>query len=302
MADRRGNSVERYYASKRKKRKAKKVRMYFFLIVFCLVTFIVLSLTVFFNIRSFRVQGNNIYSTEQIISAVGLAEGDNMFRINKFELQDQLMEQLPYIGAVEIYRKLPTTLCIDVQETGARLVAYKGGDFVLMNDQLKVLEVRDSVPKEVTFLIGCGIKEYKPGQTAVFEKDTTAGTVEKLLTSIYEQFEPKEISAIDISELHALRVYCDNHRVKLMLGNSESLSDKLQMAENAIAQNGVNEKARIDITNPSAAYYRAIDDEEADDPEQMLLGKAKAKEEKAYESPVSEEENEENGDENGENE
>ncbi|MBQ6947642.1 MAG: FtsQ-type POTRA domain-containing protein [Clostridia bacterium] len=290
MADRRGNSVERYYAGKQKKRKRRKTKLYFGLILFCIITLIVLSLTVFFNIRSFRVQGNNIYTAEQIVSAVGLEEGDNMFRINKFHLQDQLTESLPYIGTVRIYRKLPTTLCIDVQETKARLVACKGTDFVLMDQNFKVLEVRDAVPKDVTYLIGCGIKEYQVGHTAVFEKETTAALVEQMLSALYERFDPLEISAIDITELHALRVYYDHHRVKLMLGANEKLGEKLQMAENAIAQNGINEKARIDITNPSAAYYRALDEEEVDDVEQMLLGKAKPKEEKPYQSQQTPEE------------
>lgn len=284
MADRRGNSVERYYAGKQKKRKRRKVRIYFTLILFCIITFIVLSLTVFFNIRSFRVQGNAIYSTQQIIAATGLAEGDNLFRLNKFKIADTLTEQLPYIGTVEIYRKLPTTLCIDVQETKARLVAFKDGKYILLDQSMKVLEIREEVPKEVTYLVGCGLKEATVGKTATFEKDTTQGLVEKLITALYKHFDPQEISAIDVSEMHALRVYCDNHRVKLMLGNSEQLDDKLQMAENAIAQNGITEKARIDITNPSAAYYRALDEEEGDDLLQMLRGKAKAKEEKAYET------------------
>lgn len=288
MADRRGNSVERYYAGKRKKRKRRKAKLYFGLILFCIVTFVVLSLTVFFNIRSFRVQGNTIYSAEQIVAAVGLKEGDNMFRINKFKLQDQLLVELPYIGSVEIYRKLPTTLCIDVQETKARLVACKGNDFVLMDQNLKVLEVRDSIPKDVAFLIGCNIADYQTGQTAVFEKESTPGLITTMLSALYERFDPLEISAIDISELHALRVYCDHHRVKLMLGSSEKLDEKLQMAENAMTQNSLSEKARIDITNPSAAYYRPLEEEEADDLEQMLLGKAEAKEEKAYQSGETE--------------
>lgn len=293
MKDRRGNSVERYYASKRKKHKRRKVKLYFTLSLFCIVAFIVLSLTVFFNIRTFSVQGNNIYTEEQILSAAGLTKGDNMFRLNKFKLAEKLALQLPYIGSVEIYRKLPATLCIDVQETKARMVAYKGGEYILLDQSLKVLEKRQEVPKDVAYLIGCNVKEAEIGHKVVFEKETTKTAVEKLTTALYEHFDPVLVSAIDVSELHALRVYYDNHHVKLILGNGEQLQDKLQMAKKAISQNGTAEIARIDITNPSTAYYRPLDEEEMDDPLLMLQGKAKAKEEKSYESPVEEETEEE---------
>ena len=105
MADRRGNSVERYYASKEKHRKKKKVRLYFFLSLFCIAAFFILSLTVFFNINSFEVTGNNVYTDAQIIAAAGLEEGDNLFRLNKFKIADKMVVDLPYIGSVNIYRK-----------------------------------------------------------------------------------------------------------------------------------------------------------------------------------------------------
>ncbi len=282
MADRRGNSVERYYASKRKRRKARKRRIYLTLTLFCILTFVVLSLTVFFNIRSFQVQGNTTYSTQQIISATGLEEGDNLFRLNKFKIADSMVESLPYLGSVEIYRKLPTTLCIDVQETKARLVAYSKGQYVLLDEHMKVLEVCEQLPQGVTFLVGVNLTEATVGKTALFEKENHGTLLSTLIDALYERFDPQKISAIDLTEIYSLRVYYDQHRIKILLGNSEHLGDKLQMAKNAIEQNGISETARIDITNPTAAYYRTLDEEELDDLVGMLQGTATAKEEKAY--------------------
>ncbi len=294
MADRRGNSVERYYASKEKQRKKRKRRLYFFLTVFCLAAFLVLSLTVFFNINTFEISGNSVYSDTQIITAAGLGEGDNLFRLNKFKIAEKMVVELPYLGSVNIYRKLPTTLCIEVQETRASLVAYSGGKYVLMDPSLKVLEVRDELPEGPAYLIGVKLTDTTLGAKAVFEKDTLEQTVGTLVQGLEDHFDHEKVSAIDVTELHALRVYYDNHRIKVLLGNTERLEEKLQMAQNAISQNGLTEKARIDITGADAAYYRVLTEEEADDPEQMLLGKAKAKEDKAYnkneeESPETEE-------------
>ncbi len=305
MANRKGNSVDRYYAYKERKRKARKVKLYAALILFAVIAFVVLSLTVFFNIKEFRVQGNKTYSTAQILAAAGVEKGDNLFRLNKFKIAEKLSEELPYIGSVEIYRKLPYTLCIDVQETKARLVAYYGGKYVLLDENLRVLEIRKDIPQGLTYLVGCAIQEPQVGQSAQFKEEFTFNTTKLLLEALYDQFEPEKVSAIDVSEQFELRVYYDAHRIKLLVGNTERLGDKFKMADNAITQNSTTVKARIDITDPATAYYKALEDEETDDPLLMLQGKAKAKKEKAYadlEAPEDEETEEENSDSTDEDE
>ncbi len=282
MADRRGNSIERYYASKKRRQKKRKVRLYVFLTLFCLASFLILSLTVFFNINTFEVSGNKTYSDAKVIEATGLEQKDNLFRLNKFKIADKMVVDLPYLSSVNIYRKLPTTLCIEVQETKASLVAYNNGMFVLMDNDFKVLEVRKKLPKGPAYLIGVKLSEATIGKTAVFEKEPLQQIVSTLLNGITNHFDADKVSAIDVTQLHALRLYYDNHRVKILLGNTERLKEKLQMAQNVIAQNGLTEQARIDITGADAAYYRVLSEEELDDPKQMLLGKAKAKEDKSY--------------------
>ncbi|MBR5782669.1 MAG: FtsQ-type POTRA domain-containing protein [Clostridia bacterium] len=283
MADRRGNSVERYYASKKKRRKSRKAKLYIFLTLFCITAFIVLSLTVFFNIKNFEVQGNVTYSKSRIIKVMGLAEGDNLFRLNKFKIAETLSKELPYISSVEIYRKLPTTLCVDVQECSAALVVYSGGKYILLNSELKVLEEKEELPEGIAYLIGAEFAELKVGNTAVFAKDTIQQQVLALMDGLQQHFDFSKISAIDVTESYNLRLYYDNHRVKILLGNTDDLSDKLQMAQTTVKQNSVSEYARIDITASTSAYYRALGEEEIDDVEQMLLGNAVANEDKTYE-------------------
>ncbi len=299
MAGRKGNSVERYYASKKKRHKARKVRLYLTLSLVCIATFIVLSLTVFFNIASFRVQGNKSYTAQQIITGTGLAEGDNLFRLNKFKIAAQMKEQFPYIGEIEIYRKLPTTLCIDITETKAAMVVYQGGQYILLDETQKVLEKREKLPEGVIYLVGAKLSDATTGKTAVFEKSTHADIVSEIITQAKQDLTENKISAIDLTEQYNLRLYYDNHRIKILLGNRDKLSDKLQLADMAISQNGIYEKARIDVTGADAAYYRVLQEDEIDDLPKMLEGKAKANPDKIFEKPESE--NSENQEDSKEN-
>ena len=67
-------SVSRYYSKKRRK-KRRKLMFYTLLTVFMVVVITVLSLTVFFNITEFEVEGNARYGTEGDNRGVGASDG-----------------------------------------------------------------------------------------------------------------------------------------------------------------------------------------------------------------------------------
>ncbi len=282
MADRKGSSVDRYYASKQKRQKKKRAKVYAALIFLCVAVLITLSLTVFFNIRSFEIAGNTAYTKDQIIGAAGLKEGDNLFRLNKFKIADRLAVSLPYIESVEIYRKLPTTLCMNVTECRACFVAGRAGSYVLLSDKRKVLAVTEKLPSGVAYLIGDTVKEPKPGYTASFG-EAAESYLGEVIDAVLAVFPADKIGAIDLTDRYNLRLYYDGDRVKILLGNTEDLLDKLQMAKEAVDKNSTVEKARIDVTDSKKAYYRVLDEEEIDDLAGMLEGKSKAKPDKIYE-------------------
>lgn len=282
MAERKGNSVERYYAAKEKKQKRKKVRVYFFLTVFSIAVLIILSLTVFFNIRSFSVKGNERYTEKQIIEASGIREGKNLFRLNKFKIADALETKLPYLGHVHIYRKLPTTLCFEVEETRAAFAAFQSGKYIILDDQMKVLETVTELPEGVAYLIGDTVKEPKAGYTAVFAGEGTDTVWQALIPVLRDNIGLDKISAVDLSDRYNLRLYYDHDRIKILLGNADELVQKIKMAQGAIEKNGLTETARIDVTNSGAAYYRILTEEERDDTLAMLKGETTAKDDKAY--------------------
>ena len=75
--------------------------------------------TVFFQVEQIEVSGNQRYSQEEIIAATGIVAGDNLFRMNKFAIQDHVKEEMPYIEDILIRRKLPSTITVAVTEWDA---------------------------------------------------------------------------------------------------------------------------------------------------------------------------------------
>ena len=75
--------------------------------------------TVFFQVETLAVTGNSRYTQDEIIAASGVQVGDNLFRMNKKQISQQILRQLPYVESVSILRGLPSTITFQVTEWDA---------------------------------------------------------------------------------------------------------------------------------------------------------------------------------------
>ena len=90
------------------KRRRGSLSFLYKLLAFVLIcTAISLALTLFFRIRSIEVSGNDRYTRQEIIDAAGVNEGDNMFLMNKYSVDQDIRAALPYIEELRINRRLP---------------------------------------------------------------------------------------------------------------------------------------------------------------------------------------------------
>lgn len=120
-------------ASVRHKRKRKRRRSRFgvlfkLLCVVALVAALTFGATVFFQVETIAVTGNSRYTQEEIVAASGVQVGDNLFRMSKKQISEQILHQLPYVESVSILRGLPSTITFQVTEWDAvaQVEAYMG--------------------------------------------------------------------------------------------------------------------------------------------------------------------------------
>ncbi len=135
-----GNSVERYYQKKKRRKKRAKVVFFGLLFVLMMLTLAILSVTVFFNAETILVEGNHRYTAEELLEIGDLQIGQNLFRLDKFEVIDQ-MKSLPYVKTVTIKRKLPNTLTIKVVENQPVVWLKTDAGAALLNEEYRVLEL-----------------------------------------------------------------------------------------------------------------------------------------------------------------
>ncbi len=141
------NSVERYYQKKKRRKKKAKVVFFSLLFVLMMLTLAILSVTVFFNAETILVEGNTHYTAEAILEQGGLSVGQNLFRLDKFEVIEK-MQELPYIKTVTIHRKLPNTLSVKIVENQPVVWTKSANGAALLNEEYRVLELLD-IPEEM---------------------------------------------------------------------------------------------------------------------------------------------------------
>ena len=107
-------------ASPRNKRKRKRGKgrlgpLFKLLCAGAVAVALTMGATVFFQVETVAVTGNSRYSQEEIIKATGIQTGDNLFRMNKYQIAHQVLQGLPYVEELTIRR----TIVITVKEWDA---------------------------------------------------------------------------------------------------------------------------------------------------------------------------------------
>jgi len=250
-------ALARYYAKKKKLKHRRKIAFYTFLVILLICTVTVLSLTVFFNISKITVNGNSHYTAQKIIEESGLKKGDNLFRMNKFKIIDALKAKLPYLDSVEIDRKLPVSIEINVTESENFMCVSAGSGICVVDKNLKILNRVAIAPEGLATVYGVTPIEQSVGKVLTCENGAEA-TLLQLATALYDSFGAGNITSIDVTAAYDIRVRYQD-RLDIKFGTLENIDKKVRLVEYVVAENSKSESAEIDVSSGKRAYYKADD-------------------------------------------
>ena len=280
-------------ASMRHNRKRKRGRRRFGLLfkLLCgaaLVAAATLGATVFFQVETIAVVGNSRYSAQEVIDASGVQIGDNLFQMNKNQISQRILQQLPYIGEVSPQRGLPSTLTIQVTEisAAARVEVYQDAGAQAdpaadeAADQPEAGEGDSSAQEEdpptlaeQPWLISAGGKllEVASGDTGAIsvtgltvlapqagtmlavpqEQQYRLDALKELLAALEEMGELEQVSSIDLTHSTWIGMrYRERFDARLPLGGdlSHSLAVLSAAVENTIQTRGEQAAGTMDLT------------------------------------------------------
>ena len=251
-----------------------------------LVAAATLGATVFFQVETIAVVGNSRYTAQEVIDASGVQVGDNLFQMNKNQISQRILQQLPYVGEVSPQRGLPSTLTIQVTEisAAARVEVYQdvsaqaepsaedgsgddgaadssaqGDSSLTLADQPwlistsgKLLEV---APEGSGALSVTGLTVLAPQSGTMLavpqEQQYRLDTLKELLSALEEMGQLDQVSSIDLT--HSTWVgmrYRGTFDARLPLGEdlSHSLAVLSAAVENTIQTRGEQAAGTMDLT------------------------------------------------------
>lgn len=188
-----------FYRRKKKRSGALNVLMVTLLLVFLTSV----GVTVFFNIRTITVSGDNPYGDAMIKNICGIRKGSNILFLSSEEIENRVEKELLYISECKIERKLPSSVIIKVKKADVLGVAEStAGQWAVISTEGKILEKPDTQT-----VAGNNENTGTPAQTPDFSSVSELAESRKLplLTGVDIRLNVKEGFITDESQLEYIR-------------------------------------------------------------------------------------------------
>lgn len=222
--------------------------LYVFLSLVMIAVAIVVGCIAFFKVQHVEVSGNYRYTQEEIVSATGIQPEDNLFRMNKFKIADALIADLPYIESVNLRRRMPDTILINVTETAPAAAVSSGGIWWLMDPNGKLLE-RTNGPGD--YLQVTGLNLLSPSEGMGIAVDQEQRLQKDSLLSLIAALSAREMlglaQSIDLSDSSQLTMEYDN-RLEVHIALSDDFDYKVRQLAGVMDQIEDGEGGVLDMT------------------------------------------------------
>ncbi len=219
--------------------------------VAAVVLALLFGLSIFFKVGTVEVSGTVKYDAWTVRQASGIRDGENLLTLDKNSVSANILDNLPYVSEVQVGRKLPGTVVIEVTEMEVAYPAQDAaGDWWLLSAEGRIIDTCSaSDAEDMTKILGVKLDAPAVGSMAkAYEEPAAAdenGTTipvtvynqERLNTalSVIEALEQAgfvgSMDSVDVTKINELQLWYDG-RFQILLGDTSQLVKKL----NALAQ------------------------------------------------------------------
>ena len=245
------NSV-RSFENYEKNRKTRKFKI-IFLILILIVGIIFLMSSPIFNIKNINVKNNSIISTEEIIKLSEINLDENIFKIRKGNITENLKENA-YIESVKVSRKLPNTI-----EIARKYMLQFADSYVYINNQGYMLEI-STEKLELPIITGfkTDLSNIKAGDRLEVDDLKKLDTVIKIVETANANGIGNLITKIDISSSRNYIIELAGENKTAHLGDCSNLNTRMLLLKTIIEQEKGNAgTAYIDMdVNTGRVYFR----------------------------------------------
>ena len=212
-----------------------------------------------FNIKDIKVLNNAQVPSETIVSLSGLVTNQNIFRFSSSSIKDKIKEN-PYIEIVEVHRKIPNTIEIEVQEREHSYNVSYMGKYAYINTQGYILEIsEDNKAKPIIYGTSTSEEEISPGKRLNNDDLEKLEDIIKITNIAKENNIYDKITSIDISNKNDYIIYMEQEQKNVHLGDNSNISNKI-LYVSAILEQEKEHAGDIyvngDLNNKFQPYFR----------------------------------------------
>ena len=243
---------------KHKKGKIRKQAKIVFGVMLFVIVFILLLCSPIFDIRSIEISGNLKNSKEKIISFSGLELHTNIFKFNKGLVKEKIKENA-YIENVEVTRKLPSTVQIEIEEREARYMLQFADSYVYINNQGYMLEISNE-KLDIPILIGftTDLSNIKAGNRINVADLNKMNMVIKIYETAKSNGLGDLITKIDISNEKNYTIILEKEGKTVYLGDCSELNTRILYLKSILeTSQGKSGELFLNVDlNSQEAYFR----------------------------------------------
>ena len=212
-----------------------------------------------FNIKTIEVLNNNIVSSEEIISLSELKTGENIFQFSKIKTKNKIKENA-YIESLQIHRKIPNTIQINVEEREPKYSVEFMGKYAYINTQGYILEIsEDSKGLVIIQGITTNEEEIKPNNRLNTDDLIALEDIIKIMNVAKENNIETKITSIDIINKNDYSLYINEEKKRIYLGDNTNLGNKILHSITIMEKEKGNEGeiyVNGDLNNKFRTFFR----------------------------------------------
>lgn len=222
-----------------KHRRRRNLSLYYLLMfIVCVLVLFILSRTVLFNINEYTVNGTlQRYTQEQILEAGNLKIGKNMYNLDLDKTEEKIKKTLIYVEDVQLQRKLPDRLIVNVTEAVAYACCeYDNGRYCVISRRGRYLETEQLAKREGLILV-TGMELTGVALGNEFEsKDANKELILLDFLDVIDELCPDKITYIDITDRTNIKMGYDG-RIDIEFGSSLDYEYKFRYIKTIIEEN-----------------------------------------------------------------
>ena len=227
-------------------------------LIFVVIVFaVIFVMSVSFRVENIQVIGNTHYTASEIINAIDIEQGDNLFFFDRFAAITRVFAKLPYVQEVTLERALPNRVTIHVTESTAVAYVKIGLEYWTFDEKCKVLgKAAEGEEEGLIPIVG-----LNPGTIFINESlqtidhdERTIAYLRTILNQIIDRGIAYQVEKIDFSNTNNVVInYAGKYIIRL--GDPYATEKKFSMVLSAISQLRDGDIGIIDVTDAATVHF-----------------------------------------------